>query len=64
MKINFREVEKEQLNAQVPVDLSTVLRERAARRRWSITKTVTEALAIGLGVSPSEYGIEAEKQTA
>ena len=61
MKKDFREVPKEQMNAQVPVDLSTMIRERAARRRWSITRVVTEALAVGMGIDPGTYGIDPQE---
>ena len=65
MKRDFSEIEKEQLNAYVPVGLSTKVRERAAQRRWSLARTVSECLCVGMDVDPAEYGIEADaKQTA
>ena len=64
MKIDFRELEKEQLNAQVPIELGTLIRRVAAERRWSLTKVVTEAIARGMNVDPASYGIEAEKKSA
>jgi hypothetical protein len=65
MKKDFREIEKEQMNAQVPVELGTVIRRIAADRRWSLTKVVTEAIARGVGIDPSTYGIESDaKQPA
>ena len=65
MKKVFRDIEKEQFNTRIPPDLVTKIEARADRKGWSIGRTVTEALSIGLGIDPSEYGIEADaKQTA
>lgn len=64
MKIDFREIDKEQMNAQVPIELGTIIRRIAADRRWSLTKVVTEAIAKGVGIDPARYGIEALEETA
>ncbi len=64
MKRSFRNIEKEQLNAQLPIDLAAKIRDRSERRGWSLTRTVTEVVSIGLGIDPAEYGIEADKQSA
>ncbi len=64
MKIDFREIEKEQLNAQVPLELGTLIRRLAADRRWSLTKVVTEAIAKGMSIDPAKYGIEAMEESA
>jgi hypothetical protein len=64
MPKEFSELEKEQFNAFLPVKLVTRLRERAARRRWSLARTTSEAICKGMDLDPAEYGIEAEKQTA
>lgn len=65
MKKTFREIEKEQFNARIPPDLVTKIVARADRKGWGIGRTVTEALSIGLGIDPAEYGIEGDvKQTA
>ncbi len=64
MKIDFRELEKEQLNAQVPIELGTLIRRVAADRRWSLTKVVSEAIARGMNVDPAKYGIAAMEESA
>ncbi len=64
MTKDFAEIEKEQLNVYLPVDLSTQVRRRAADRRWSIARTVTEALSIGMDLDPATFGIKTDKQTA
>ncbi len=63
MKKTFREIEKEQFNARIPPDLVTRIIAKADRKGWGIGRTVTETLAIGLGVDPSEYGIETSKES-
>ncbi len=65
MRKDFSEFEKEQLNVYVPIDLSTQIRRRAADRRWSIARTVTDALSRGMDLDPAEFGIASQpKQTA
>lgn len=64
MKKRFPEVEKEQFNARIPSDLVTHIRLRADRKGWSVGRTVTEAMSIGLGIDPATYGIEADAKSA
>ncbi len=64
MKRYFQDIEKEQFNVFVPAELPAMIREKARQRGWSVARVVTQALSIGLGIDPAEYGIEAEKQTA
>ncbi len=64
MKIRFPELTKEQFNRSVPVIIVARIRERAERKGWSLDRATTETLALGLGLDPSEFGIESDKQTA
>lgn len=65
MKKRFPEVEKEMFGVRIPVDLVEKLRDRADRKGWSVGRTVTEVMSIGMGIDPALYGIEADaKQTA
>jgi len=64
MKKRFPEIEKEQFNQNIPTDLAEKIRDKANRRGWSVARLVTEALSIGMGIDPAEYGIESERQTA
>ncbi len=63
MAKDFSELEKEQVNTYLPVKLVTKLRQRAALRRWSLARTITEALCRGTDIDPSEYGIAAAKES-
>ncbi len=63
MKKSFRNIEKEQLNAQLPIDLAEKIRARSERRGWSLTRTVTEIVSIGMGIDPATYGIETSKES-
>ena len=58
MKKRFPELEKEQFSTRIPVDLVERLRDLADRKGWSVGRTVTEAMSIGMGIDPAEYGIE------
>ncbi len=63
MAKDFSELEKEQVNTYLPIKLVTKLRQRAANRRWSLARTITDALCRGTNVDPSEYGIEDGKES-
>lgn len=54
----FRQQWKEPLQIKVPVELVDRLRTKAARARRSISEVVCEAVALGLGIDPTDYGIE------
>jgi hypothetical protein len=58
MKKRFPEVEKEMFGVRIPVDLVERLRSRADGKGWSLGRTVTEAMSIGMGIDPARYGIE------
>lgn len=58
MTKRFPEIEKEQFNARIPTHLVERIRETADRRGWSVGRTVTQAMSIGLGIDPETYGIE------
>jgi hypothetical protein len=54
----FRQHRKEGLEIQVPPQLASRIRAKAARERRSISEVGTEALARGFGLDPATFGIE------
>ena len=58
MKKRFPEIEKGMFGVRIPVDLVERLRDLADRKGWSLGRTVTEAMSIGMGIDPAEYGID------
>ncbi len=56
--MDFRDLKKEALQIQAPPEIATVVREKAARERKSISATATELICLGLGIDPTDFGIE------
>lgn len=58
MPIPFREVPKEDVQIRMPIPLATLLRERAARERRSISEVGTMLVISALNRKPEAFGIE------
>jgi hypothetical protein len=58
MKKSFRDVQKRQLNGDIPIDLWKRVRIQAAERETTLGHVITEALAKQVGVDPRIYGVE------
>jgi hypothetical protein len=54
----FREIKKESLQVQAPIEIATIVREKAARERKSISETATELMCIAMSRDPRAFGIE------
>ncbi len=55
--IPFRNQSKTDLGALVPAALSDRIRERARSRKQSISLVTSEAICLGMGLDPAEFGI-------
>ncbi len=60
----FPEIDKEQFNQNLPIELIEIVRSRADKRGWSIARTTTYYLSLGMKIDPAIFGIETERQTA
>ncbi len=49
---------KESLQAQIPVPVATLLRQKAADDRRSLSATTTEMLCRAFKIDPAQFGIE------
>ena len=57
--VKFRELQKERIPGEAPVEVIDRLRLRAASERRSLSWVMTEVVCRGLGLDPSKYGIDA-----
>jgi hypothetical protein len=60
----FREVPKEDVQIRMPIPLATLLRERAARERRSISELGTMLVIGGLNRKPEAFGIQVPEPAA
>lgn len=60
--VKFRAIPKEASRVRLPESLDEWARIKAARERTTLSKIVTEALAIMKGDDPSIYGIKVGKR--
>jgi hypothetical protein len=56
--VSFREIKKESLQVQAPIEIAGLVREKAAQERKSISAMTTELLCMSLGRDPRSFGIE------
>ena len=57
--VKFRELQKERVPGEAPVEVIDRLRLKAASERRSLSWVMTEVVCRGLGLDPSKYGIDA-----
>ena len=57
MITTFRRIEKANPGGQIPVALSRRLRRLAGEHGRSLSSVLTEAVAVGLGEDPREFGL-------
>lgn len=62
MNPDFRKIAKDTTGGRVPADLAAKLRLRATRERRSFSHVLTECVALGLGLDPADYGVQAADQ--
>ena len=63
MSKDFRKIKKEDVSIQAPSDIAREIRVEAATRGMSISRLGSEALIRFLGRNPSDYGIEATRES-
>jgi hypothetical protein len=64
MPTPFRDVEKEAVLIRMPIPLATLLRERAAKERRSISDLGTMLVISGLSRKPESFGIQVPEPAA
>ena len=56
--VKFRELQKERIPGEAPVEVIDRLRLRAASERRSLSWIMTDVVCRGLGLDPAKYGID------
>jgi hypothetical protein len=56
--LGFREMEKEHLQVLAPTEIVTLVREKAARERMSLSAATTELLCVALARDPGQFGLK------